>query len=389
MPESASESMDLEALRSAIRAVLEAECGLDRVQGCTERPGELRTELWAKAVQLGWSAIAIPERHGGLGCGVPELCALFRELGRHLAPMPCIPTTVAAEALRLCGQGGDAQSRDLSAQLADLAAGNSVAGITDPTSCEQLRLRWQNGAAVLQGTQSGLADIGEAQCLVACATAPDGGPAILLLNRAGFADCLQLRAGFDGTRQLAELRFQDLSLPAAAVLRQGQDAAAVIGRMRQWTALALACDSLGGAERLFDLTLEYLRTRRQFDRPIGSFQALKHRCADLAVDLAAAEALLGDAIAAAGEDAADALPKAHSAKYVACETYARVAAEAVQLHGGIGFTWEHSCHLFLKRASLNRFLYGSTQWHQDRIAALQLRRNGAADAQPVPLANAP
>lgn len=404
MPESASESMDLEALRSAIRDVLEAECGLDRVQGCTERPGELCAELWAKAVQLGWPAIAIPERHGGLGCGAPELCTLFRELGRHLAPTPCIPTTVAAEALRLCTQDGDAQGGDaqgggaqdgdvqggdLSAQLAELAAGNSVAGITDPTRCEQLRLRWQNGATVLQGTQSGLADIGEAQCLVACATAPDGGPAILLLNRAGFADCLQLRAGFDGTRQLAELRFQDLSLPAAAVLRQGQAAAAIIGRMRQWTALALACDSLGGAERLFDLTLEYLRTRRQFDRPIGSFQALKHRCADLAVDLAAAEALLGDAIAAAGEDAADALPKAHSAKYVACETYARVAAEAVQLHGGIGFTWEHSCHLFLKRASLNRFLYGSTQWHQDRIAALQLRRNGAADAQPVPLANAP
>ena len=152
--------------------------------------------------------------------------------------------------------------------------------------------------------------------------------------------------------------------------------------------MALACDSLGGAERLFDLTLEYLRTRHQFDRPIGSFQALKHRCADLAVDMAAAEALLDDAIAAAGEDAADALPKAHSAKYVACETYARVAAEAVQLHGGIGFTWEHSCHLFLKRASLNRFLYGSTKWHQDRIAALQLQRNGAADAQPVSLANA-
>ena len=389
MPESASESMDLEALRSAIRAVLEAECGLDRIQGCTERPGELGAELWAKAVQLGWPAIAIPERHGGLGCGAPELCALFRELGRHLAPTPCIPTTVATEALRLCAQGGDVQGGDLSAQLADLAAGDSVAGITDPTRCEQLRLRWQDGTAVLQGTQSGLADIGGAQCLIACATGPDVSPAIVLLNRAAFADCLQHRAGFDGTRQLVELRFQDLSLPAAAVLRQGKDAEAVIGRMRQWTALALACDSLGGAERLFDLTLEYLRTRHQFDRPIGSFQALKHRCADLAVDLAAAEALLDDAIAAAGEDAADALPKAHSAKYVACETYARVAAEAVQLHGGIGFTWEHSCHLFLKRASLNRFLYGNTQWHQDRIAALQLQRNGAADTQPVSLANAP
>jgi alkylation response protein AidB-like acyl-CoA dehydrogenase len=136
--------------------------------------------------------------------------------------------------------------------------------------------------------------------------------------------------------------------------------------------LAIACDSIGGAKAVLDPTVAYLKTREQFGKPIGSFQALKHRCAEHKVAIEAADALVRDAVERWSNDAADAALFAALAKALACDVYAGVATDAVQLHGGIGFTWEHVCHRYLKRAKLNQTLFGGSAAHRDRAAQLLL-----------------
>ena len=131
--------------------------------------------------------------------------------------------------------------------------------------------------------------------------------------------------------------------------------------------MALACDSIGGAEIIFDATVAYLKTRKQFNRLIGSFQALKHRCADLKVLLEVSGTSVEQAVQAMREHS-ELAGLASMAKFYAGDAYAHIAGEAMQLHGGIGFTWEHDCHLYLKRAKLNQALYGGSRWHQDRAA---------------------
>jgi alkylation response protein AidB-like acyl-CoA dehydrogenase len=171
----------------------------------------------------------------------------------------------------------------------------------------------------------------------------------------------------DRTRGLATARFAGA---AASVLNA--DAEAVARDIITHASLAIACDSIGGAKAVLDLTVAYLKTREQFGKPIGSFQALKHRCAEHKVAIEAADALVRDAVERWARDAPDAALSAALAKALACDVYATVATDAVQLHGGIGFTWEHVCHLYLKRAKLNQTLFGGSAGHRDLAAQLLL-----------------
>jgi len=140
--------------------------------------------------------------------------------------------------------------------------------------------------------------------------------------------------------------------------------------------VALACDSVGGAARVLETTVEYARQRIQFDRPIGSFQAVKHRCADMLTLVEASRVGAAHAAEAVARGAGDAPLAASEAKFTACDAYAKVAGDGVQLHGGVGYTWDYDCHFFLKRAKLNQVLFGDSTWHRDRAAALLLDSGG-------------
>ena len=171
----------------------------------------------------------------------------------------------------------------------------------------------------------------------------------------------------DLTRSMADIRLDHARVDADAIIRLERD---------QWTALsdhaaiALACDAIGGADSLFGRTVDYLNIREQFGRPIGSFQALKHRMADWKVKIEAVRMLVRHSAAMAVGNDARASEAASGAKAYACDTYAAFAADSVQLHGGIGFTWEHPCHLFLKRAKLSQQLFGNSKLHKERVAEL-------------------
>jgi alkylation response protein AidB-like acyl-CoA dehydrogenase len=170
----------------------------------------------------------------------------------------------------------------------------------------------------------------------------------------------------DQTRQLARLEFAGVT---GALIGSPGDGAAALDRALDVAAVALAAEQLGGAQRALDMAVEHAKVRRQFDRPIGSFQAIKHRCADLLLEVESLRSAVGYAAAAVAEDSAEIPVLASLVKAYASETYFHVAAENIQIHGGIGFTWEHDAHLYFKRAKASELFLGDGAYHRERLAA--------------------
>lgn len=309
-------------------------------------------KLWSLISELGWLLTSVPEELDGLGQGLPGTCLLHEELGRGLSTAPFIPAQIAIDAI--CAS----ELENKSAWLERLASGELVtAPLVDP----ELDVR-ETGA--VSGTVSAVQSADRAQYLLLWVQEP---ACVFLLPCDHPGVELEQRRTWDVTRRLFDVRLSDVELDDSLVLARGPNAIELISRIQTTLDFALAADSVGGASALLELTVEHLQTRTQFGRPLALFQSLKHRCADLKMQLAAADALLQQNLAHVGEsvDSTMARLAATKAKYLACTVFAKVAEEALQLHGGIGMAVEHSCHLFLKRAMLNEHLGGA----QGRYAA--------------------
>lgn len=366
--ENSDDGMDLGALRDGLRAVLSQQASHEKVAAFTNAEGVRDQPLWSRATELGWLALSAPEEHGGLDLGPSELAVLYEELGRAVAPLPVLGTMLVIEAL---ARGGDAAQQ--AAWTPRLAAGElagAVSMVTPGGLAPTLTLSTSaDGGAVLDGVAENLLDGAAADVLLLLAR--DGETSRwVLVEPAVDGVTVEKVATVDRTRHLGEVRFERLALPAGRVL--GRDADQITEALLRHAALALASDARGGGNAVFGITLEYLKTREQFGKPIGSFQALKHRCADHKIALVASGALVAEAIAKAVGDDPAAGRYALAAKALATEVYARVAQDAVQLHGGIGYTWEHPCHLYLKRAKLNEQLFGGPAAYLDRVTDLLL-----------------
>ena len=300
-------------------------------------------QSWGLITDMGWLMMSVPEALGGLGLGGVAAGVIHNELGRVLAPGPAIAQILAVEALAaadtLAGRddliaramGGEVMTASLAG-----AAGGRLACVPDADRASHLLV------------------IGDARVWLAP------------LDAAGVK--ITPRETWDRTRRLF-----DVTLNAggdALVLAEGSTATALAERLQARLLLALAGDSLGGAETILTLTIDYLKTRRQFDRPLALFQALKHRLADMKTALSAAEALFWARAEATSLSVADMGGlKAH-----ATSVYRNIAEEAVQLHGGIGLTMEHHCHLFLKRAMLNCALGGDADHWEEAAGKKALER---------------
>lgn len=303
--------------------------------------------IWPLISELGWLLTAVPEELDGLGLGIQGACVLQSELGRGLSQAPFSPAVMAIDAL--CHSA----LADKVSWVERLSNGDCV---TAPLAEPELNLkRKDTGKATLTGLAPAVQSADKAShALVwtsdaACVT-------MVSLQQAGL-EVIE-RPTWDITRRLFDLRFTKLTVDEGLVLASGSAASDSIARLRTLRDFALAADSLGSAAALLELTVEHLQARQQFGRPLALFQALKHRCADLKTSLAGAQAMLLDSLARVGDGLADfeAQLAGKKAKYLACSTYAKVAEEALQLHGGIGMASEHPCHLFLKRAMLNEHL---------------------------------
>ncbi|MBB3925844.1 alkylation response protein AidB-like acyl-CoA dehydrogenase [Sphingobium jiangsuense] len=355
-----SGTIDIEELREAIRGVLS-----DRSGGAIDIPGDegrgLDRALWGEMAGLGWLGMIVPQAHGGLGLGLEHLAVLYEELGRELASVPVLPTMLAAAAIARHA-GPETQARWLPA----LAAGGCLAAFALPRDAP-LPLLDARGA--LAGEVDHLLFADCAGLLALPVRAGEGQMALVLLPTDAAGVTVARRPLVDLTRSAGRVTLDGARVEDGHLLGLAEaDWAALLDH----AAMALACDAAGGAEALLERTVDYLCMREQFGRPIGSFQALKHRVADWKVRIEAVKVLARHAAALVEAGAADASAMASGAKAHGCDVYAAFAGDAVQLHGGIGFTWEHPCHLFLKRAKLSQQLFGGPAMHRDRVARLAI-----------------
>lgn len=348
-----SDAIEPRELRDNIRDVLSDRRG--GVYSIPEAEGDAcDTALWSKMADLGWLALPLPETVGGLGLGMRHLGVLYEELGRDLSAVPALPTMMAASAL---------SRHDASVSwLEKIGAGEIRAAIALPATHDFLSAK--------DGRITGeVADV---------AFADQAGLLLLPVLHDGKMALGLFPADLDEVR-ITPRTLVDLTRTAADVAIDNvpaRDIELVLPSDAGWAALldhaaiGLASDAVGGSHALFEMTVEYLKTREQFGRPIGSFQALKHRAADWTtrIDAMTAHARNAAVQATAGGTAASAA--ASAAHVLACNTYEAFAADAIQLHGGIGFTWEHPCHLFLKRANFAAVMFGSVKDHSDRVAEL-------------------
>jgi alkylation response protein AidB-like acyl-CoA dehydrogenase len=381
-------SPEQQELKESVRRFLADRVPLPRVRELMDSPDGTDDKTWSYAgSQLGLQAIAIPEEYGGAGFTFAEQAIVLEELGAALYPGPYLASAVLA-ATALLASTDEAAKHDL---LPGIASGETVATLAfteDDGSWEPDEIRLAAGQAAESETAAGQAAESETAAGQAVGRwaldghksfVLDGHIADLILTVARTSAGLSLfavEAGADGlsrkqlptldqTRRLARLEFS--SVPARLIGEPG-DAAAVLSRALDVAAIAQAAEQLGGAQRALDMAVSYAKIRHQFGRPIGSFQAIKHRCADLLLEVESLRSAVGYAAAAVAEDSAEVPVLAALVKALASDTYFHVAAENIQIHGGIGFTWEHDAHLYFKRAKASEMFLGDASYHRERLA---------------------
>lgn len=357
-----------EELGRTVRAFCDAESPESEVRRVMETPEGYDPAVWTRlADQLGLTGLAIPAEYGGADSGPVELLVVFEELGRALACLPYL-ATVGLGASALLASGDDSAKKDY---LPGIASGETLATLAVPEESgswdvEQVALAARRSGSDwrLRGTKSYVLD-GATANLILVAARTDAGVGLFAVD----GDAPELHreqlSTMDLTRRQARLEFRDV--PARLVGGDGAGSPIVREALDVGAAL-LAAEQVGGAQRVLDATVDYAKTRLQFGRAIGSFQAVKHRCADILLTVESARSAAYHAgWAAAGEP--DELPLAAAlAKSYCSDVYVRAAADSIQLHGGIGFTWEHPAHLYYKRAVTDRALLGSPDWHRRRLA---------------------
>jgi alkylation response protein AidB-like acyl-CoA dehydrogenase len=358
-----------EEIRSVARSFLSARFPAERVRELMSGEAGFEESSWKEIAELGWTGIALPEDRGGAGYGVVERCLLLEEMGRVLYGGPYLSSAVlAADALALVASE-DAAAVILGDVLdgskrATLVAAGDLLGEVDPGGA--VRAAPAGSDYRLSGGGGLTLDAGTAQILIVLAAMENGTSGLFAVESSGPGVTLGPGAMVDETRKTAFVDFDDAP---ARRLDDGTDTAAAIARVLDRGAIALAAEMVGGAQQAIDMTVAYLKEREQFGGPIGRFQALKHRLADIAVAIDAAREGVYSAADAVDSGELEHVPLASAAaKSAAGDGYVLATAEAIQLHGGIGFTEEHDIGLYYKRALSGQPMLGSSLDHRERIA---------------------
>lgn len=325
--------------------------------------------LWRLAAGLGWPGLAVPEEYGGTGQGLIELALVAEEVGRSLGPVPFLPTVLVARAV---ARGGSPRLRK--EVLPALAEGTAWASwaFAEPRSPWTLAgvgataRRADGDTVVLDGVKTTVQDAEGARWLLVTAR-HDSVPASFLVDRDAPGLTVRRQQALDLTRTVYEVR---LDAVRVSLDRRLDDGPAAVQRLLDDASMLAAADALGVMDHLLEMTVAYMKVRVQFGRPLGSFQAVKHKCAAMAMHVHGTRAATAYAAMAADAGSPDAVPAACAAASYASTAAGEVAGDALQLHGGIGFTWEHDLHLYLRRAKTDAVLYGDATVHRDRLSAL-------------------
>ncbi len=355
-------SEDQEFFLETTRKFLAAECPLPTVRELEHEPAGFDAAWWQRGAELGWTSMLVPEADGGGSLsehGLLDLVLVAEEMGRLVSPGPLVPVNVVAAALV---QSGTAEQK--AAVLPGLLSGEEVAAWCGLTPLDgEIR----GDTIVLTGSAAPVEAGAQAQHLLVAVRTAEGLSQVLV--PAGAAGVVVTPvAGLDLVRRFASVRFDDVTLPTSSVVGSIGTAAGDLERQLQIACVLQCAETVGALDRVFEMTLEYLGDRYSFGRPLSSYQALKHRVADDKMCLEACHATATAAAAAVATGARNAAELVSVAKRWIGPNATELIQDCVQLHGGIGVTWEHDLHLYLRRATVNRVTYGTPEWHAERLA---------------------
>jgi alkylation response protein AidB-like acyl-CoA dehydrogenase len=355
-------------LRVLVREFLAAVSPESEVRRLMETPGGFDTGVWKQLGQeLGIIGLAIPEEYGGLGQGFAAVGVVLEEAGSALLCAPYLSSVVLAGGILVACDDVDAK-QDYLPRLATGELRGTLAVAEDNGRADlsgvELSARRVDGQWVLDGHKSYVIDGATAQ-LILVAGRTDAGVSLFAVESSATGLTAEALSTLDLTRKQARLRFD--SVPARLI---GVDGAAepALSRVLDLAALGLAAEQAGGAARTLDMAVEYAKVRFQFGRAIGSFQAIKHKCADMLLEVECARSAAYQGLWSTDDDYADLALAASIAKSRCSDAFAHCAYENIQIHGGIGFTWEHAAHLYLRRAKSTQPLFGDAAYHRERVA---------------------
>ena len=358
-------------LKESARALLARECGAGRVRELMETETAHDEGLWREMAEQGWTGLSVPEAQGGLGLGLVEMAAVAEEMGRACLPGAFLSTLFAAALVERAGS--EAQRAKY---LEPIAAGElkaTVALLEEGASWDadavKLGATRGDGGFTLSGRKLFVPDAGVADVIV-CVARDGDSLALLPVERGAEGLSVKAMPSMDATRKLYEVAFEGVTVAEGDALGADGDARGALGGALEVATAVLCAEMVGGMQWVLETAVEYAKTRQQFGRPIGSFQAVQHMCADML--------LLTESARSAAYYAAWALterdPAARSAVSVAkaycSDAFREVANRGVQVHGGIGFTWEHDLQLYYKRSKSSETLFGDATFHRERIARL-------------------
>jgi len=366
-------SQEQEMLRRSAREFLDKECSPKVVRRLMESADGYDQALWKKIADLGWTALGIPEEYGGVGTFL-DLVVVLEEAGRALLPGPFF-STMGLAVPALVEAGTEAQKKEV---LSAIAAGSARATLafTEPSG------RWDAGSIGLTAKQSGggwrldgvkvfVPDVEAADYIVVVArTRGEGEEGVTLFLVQDKPEGMAVRPleTLDMTRRWSEIRFDGVQLGADAVMGAPDKAWPRLKRALEWATSALCAEMVGGVQKVLETSTEYAKTRHQFGKPIGIYQAVSHKLADMLVLSESGRSATYYAAWTVDADAPDRSLASSMAKAYVSDAYRKVAGDGIQVHGGIGFTWEHDMHLYFKRAKSSEVTLGDATFHRELVA---------------------
>ena len=367
-----------ELLRESARRFLESECTTGFVRARMAESAAVTDEFWQKLADQGWLGVVFSEEEGGSGLGLVDLVVLMEEMGRAVMPGPFLSTVLLGGAA-IAEAGSPIQRQQWLPQIARGSAKAALAW-TEPNlrwdaAGVALTAREAGGGFALSGTKLFVGDAHLADVIVVAARTRDGstledGVSLLLVPKGIPGLTISVLPTIDETRKLCELRLDNVSLPAPALLGEIHQGWAPLSRVIARATVALAAEMCGGAQQVLDMTVAYAKIRIAFGKPIGSYQGVKHQAADMLVALENAKSLTYYAAWAMDQGLDEAPLAASMAKAAASDMYRKIAGTGIQLHGGIGMTWEHDLQLYFKRAKASEVAFGDATWHRERVTQL-------------------
>ena len=370
-----SEEQDL--LRQAARDFLTEYCPSAFVRQMMEDERGYSPELWQQMAALGWLGLAFPEEYGGQGLGFVDLTVMLEEMGAALLPSPFFSSVLLAGQTILLG-GSEDQKKSYLPKIADGSLLATLA-MTEPSGrfeaegIVDVKALPTDEGFVISGTKLFVPDAHVADLMVVAARTKSAGDksfgiSLFLVDADAAGVSVTLLKTMDQTRKQCEVVFDNVTVGRDSLIGMLDMGWPVLSKVLHTCTAALCAEMVGGAQRVLDISVAYAKERMQFGRPIGSFQAIKHKCAEMMLQVESAKSAAYYAAWAVDEDAPEAPLAVSMAKAYCSDAYRYTAGEGIQVHGGIGFTWEHDMHLYFKRAKYAEFTFGDATYHRELVA---------------------